>query len=1020
MHIWVVTIIYLMFFMSGAAALMYQVVWVRSLSLVFGGSHLAVTSVLAIFMTGLALGSFFFGKFADRVKKPMQLYGYLEIGIAASAILFIWLTKVYPAFYIHLAQGKDDNYFYLTLIRVLFSIAALILPTTMMGGTLPILSRFLASLSGEVRKHLSLLYGINTLGAVMGASVAGFFFMRFFSVSFTLKSAIFLNLFIGFASIILERNSQGLLPGQEDREKEQESGVQIQGGPSSVNDAEAFACRLVLVGIGISGFCALGYEVLWTRILTIVVGASVYSFTTMLVAFLTGIALGSKAFGMLGGKARKGSHDISASIRSFGLVQIVIGATALLVTVFLGDLALVSTRLLGYFLDKGGDVFTMKLTVNFLLAFAYMVVPAFFMGVAFPLAGTVHAAYRRKVGAAVGEVMAYNTVGAILGAALSGFAMIYVFGIEKSLLILVLVNTGYGGLVLLSVFPALDLRKKLGLSAGAAVAAALMFLAVNQEGMRLWNTDYFAIYRNNDLKAFSSPEKMREELQKTEVLYYAEGQEAIISSIRALNGEQALLVNGKVVASNRLGGQQCQLTLGHLPMLLHPDPRRVLVVGLGTGMTLGATSVHPGVQDLTLAEIEPEVLDAARTFSSYNHDVLDNPKLKVVFNDGRNFLLTTGKRFDVITADPIHPWTRGASYLYTDEYFRLASNRLSPGGIMCQWLPVYELSTKDLKSVVRTFNNNFKYTMLWMTFTDAELIGSNSPIVIDEEMLENRIRTAGAVAADLRRVFMGSAKDLLSYFVMGGEQLENYGRNGTLNTDDNLYLEFSSPLAITRQVMGENLTIIADYCQSIAPYLVPEKGDSLDEKRLDEWKRIQEAARLTMRAQALFLDLQHSRELFTDPQFQALTDTIDDKYASFAPARFLRNEYLAKLVKIPKLIERTAFTFTDADGRLRQENISAVVAPLSRERAYVFFVNNRTRTKYGKLLVPYGNKDDKVRHFVNEVMADLRTVYKNRAAMALTSGRKFPEAKPTMRLMRSLIENRIEAAATDRFLGRNV
>ena len=333
MHFLVLGIIYLMFFLSGAAALIYQVVWVRSLTLIFGGSHLAVTAVLSIFMAGLAIGGYVIGKYVDTVKKPLRLYGLLELGIALFAVIFVGLMNLYPSIYIPLARGRDGSPLYLAFIRVLFSMIALIVPTTLMGGTLPVLSRFLSHQRRDLRNHLSFLYGFNTLGAVLGATAAGFFLLRLYSVSTTLSIAIFTNAAIGLISILLQDKAAALVAA-ETSGPEAESTPSGYGSPVQISRGNLLPYKLVLWGIGVSGFCALGYEVLWSRILTIVVGASVYGFTIMLVAFLTGIALGSEAYGVFPKIFKVTDKGPGRSIFWFGIVQVIIGVTALLVTLY--------------------------------------------------------------------------------------------------------------------------------------------------------------------------------------------------------------------------------------------------------------------------------------------------------------------------------------------------------------------------------------------------------------------------------------------------------------------------------------------------------------------------------------------------------------------------------------------------------------------------------------------------------------------------------------------------------------
>ncbi len=993
--------IYLMFFLSGAAALIYQVVWVRSLTLIFGGSHLAVTVVLSIFMAGLAIGGYTIGRYVDTVKKPLRLYGLLELGIALFALIFAGLVKLYPSIYIFLAQGKDDYPLYLSLIRILFSLISLIVPTTLMGGTLPVLSRFVSHQPKDLRSALSFLYGFNTLGAVAGATGAGFLFLRLYSVGTTLSIAIVMNVFIGIASILLQKRAPEVFvvdtsgPGKESP---------VSSTPSSSyaeHREDLLPLRLVLWGIGASGFCALGYEVLWSRILTIAIGASVYGFTTMLVAFLSGIALGSEAYGLLPKIFKFGDRGIERSISWFGIVQVIIGITALIVTIFIRDIPANMIRLQNYFRGVGIDFFSMRVWSNFVLAFFYMLIPAFFMGLAFPLAGKVHAEYKKAVGGAVGEVLAFNTVGAILGSAVSGFLMIYLFGIERSLQILIAINIGFGLLIVASV----KKNRLLNFAVSGLAFASLLFLALNHSALRIWDTKYFAIFRNNQPEAFRTPEMIRDAVENTDVLYYAEGIEAIVSSIKVKGGDQAFLTNGRIEASSQLQGQQCQFVLGHLPMLLNKNPKDVLVVGTGSGMTLGATSVHPNVEHIILVEIEPKVIGVARTFEKYNHHVLDNPKLRIVFNDGRNFLMTTKNRFDVITADPIHPWFRGAGYLYTTEYFRLASGHLKQGGVICQWLPIYELTPADLKSVVKTFSENFRYTMLWLTHYDAELVGSNSPIIIDEAELDGRIAVPG-VSDDLKRVMMGSANDILSYFVMGNKGMKEFGQDGILNTDDNLYLEFSAPFSIgVSSVMEDNVNAITKKRESILPYLrIPEDVRERDEQKR-RWAVNTEAAGVAGRALAIFLGGR-----FESPEFSTLMEELDGRYPFFAPGRFLKNEYLTELSKVPTLIGKSSFTLVNEKGARVVTEISAVRVRVSDERASVIFVDNDARVIYGQLYVSGANSDEidaLIDGFVADVMNAIRTAYQNEVRVSVSRDIAFPPSSTTMPRIKSIIAEKV-------------
>lgn len=993
-----VGLIYVLFFLSGAAALVYQVVWVRSLTLVFGGSHLAVTAVLSIFMGGLAIGAHAVGRRVDRIEKPLRLYGLLELGVAVSALVFAGLMQIYPSVYVALARGRDDAALYLTAIRMLFSVVALIVPTVLMGATLPVLSRFVTRQPEHLRSHLSFLYGLNTLGAVFGALLAGFVFLRLFSVSATLSFAVATSALIGLVSIALQNKAAAVFSAEGTRAAPVAAEAPGAGSPGGTGETrDPLPIRLVLWGIGLSGFCALGYEVLWTRILTIAVGASVYGFTIILVAFLTGIALGSAAYGAVTKVFRIADPRTRRLVAWFGLTQVVIGFSALLVTVYLRDVPANAVRLQSYFLGPKFGSFPARVWASFALAFLYMVVPAFFMGAAFPIAGEAFAKHRKAVGRAVGDVLASNTVGAILGAAMSGLLLIRFFGIERSLQLLTVLNIGFGLVVIAS------LRKPRWMSAGIAACtlAVIGFLAVNQDAARIWDRKYFAVFRSNQPEAFGTPEKIREAVDNTDVLYYAEGIESTVSVIKVKGGEQAFLTNGRVEASTHLPELQLQFTLGHLPMLLTRNPKDVLVVGVGSGMTAGASVVHPGVERVTLVEIEPRVLGVAKTFEAFNHRVLDSPKVTVVLNDGRNFLMTTNRTFDVITADPVHPWFKGAGYLYASEYFALAAAHLRPGGVMAQWLPIYELTAQDLESAVKTFQQHFPHTLMWLTHYDAVIAGSNSAFRIDEAELERRIAEP-AVAGDLGKVSMGSATDLLSYFVMGTAGMKRFGQAGTLNTDDHLYLEFSAPFSIaTPAVMAANIQAIAGLRESILPYLKPAADPQAREEQQKRWALQLAAGRAGDPVLARFLGSGP-----TDPEFSVALRRLNQEYPWYAPGTALWSQYQAMLVLEPRLLQRATFRLMDENGGPTGVEISAVLVPVSKTRASIMFVDNRARVVYGQLYVDDYDREGRANRLAEDLMTALREAYEAEATAARTQGRALPSAAETLRRMRIVIDSK--------------
>ncbi|MCK9419641.1 MAG: fused MFS/spermidine synthase [Nitrospirae bacterium] len=1004
MQIIILSLIYLLFFLSGAAALMYEVVWVRYLSLIFGGSHLAVTTVLSVFMGGLAFGSYTIGKYAGRYTRLLRLYGFLELGIAASALVFLALIRFYPSLYVPLARIADTSPVYLSFIRFTLAAIAMIVPTTLMGGTLPVLSSFTTGHMKGPGRRLSFLYGFNTLGAVVGAASAGFFLLRYYSVSTTITAALLLNVLIGILSIALQNKAQVVLD-EADRGDENLTDAAL-SGDTKEPCVSAFSLKLVLWGIGVSGFCALGYEVLWTRILSIIIGASTYGFTLLLMAFLTGIGLGSAAYGLMikrSGMRPDGTTGYGLnSVIGFGLTQVMIGIAALLVTLHIRDLPTYSAFLYDavHNLKSNLDPFKTSQLVNFVLAFSFLFVPAFFMGIAFPLAGAIHSRHKKQVGSVVGEILSYNTIGAILGSAVSGFVLIYLLGLQLSLQLIILINIGYGLLVMVSIKG----KKSLNWATAGAVAAVILFLLLNPGMWRLWDIKYYALYQSNHREMYSTPEKAREIMNTANIIYYGEGAQAIVSSIQS--GEfLSFITNGRVEASNSNEGMQCQYTLGHLPMLLNKNPKKVFVLGTGSGMTLGATSVHPSVEQITLAEIEPKVLGVARTFGIYNHYVLDNPKLRIVFNDGRNFLMTTKEKFDVITADPIHPWFSGTGYLYSTEYFKLAAEHLNPGGIVCQWLPLYELSDENLKSIVATLRQNFPYIMVWLTHDDVELIGSNAPIIIDEKDLERRIREP-QVLQDLARVKMGSAEAFLSYFLMGTEGARAYSSGGVINTDDNLYLEFSAPQSIGKgYLMWTNTYDLIKYRESILPYLLSPVDEIGRARQIERWEKNSRAAILDDRAHVLMLAGR------TDaPEYAKLTAELDAQYPAYAPWRFLKNETSEESGGTPKLLKQIELTLIN-EKEIVKIRFSAVLLQNSPESARVFFVDQNTRTVFGKLKVHGANKEAYITDFVDDVLKSVQALYYEEQNKAVASGKKYPSTTSLLPKIKGLVEMKVDQEA---------
>ncbi len=814
------TLTYSVFFISGAAALVYQVVWVRQLSLVFGASHLAVSTVLAVFMGGIALGGYLAARYAGKILNGLRTYAQLEFGIALGAFLFHLYLNIYPQLYTFMAALAPSSPVYLTVVRALLTAVALLPITTMMGATLPILVEYCVGKKEQIGSRLSALYAINTVGAVAGVIIAGFVLLPATNVSTTIIFAFVMNLVAAGSAWILSKWNTG----HTTTEKEQSTA----GTRAAIKEIPL--ANYVLLATAVSGFCALAYEVLWTRILIVTIVATDYVFSSILAAFLVGIGSGAAIYNRH--KSRLQDSGISAHqlLGSLGAAHIAIGALISLSVVGLYQLPTFYVALTAIFQSVGLDNFHARQLANLAVAFIYLGLPAIIMGISFPLAGEVLGRYRKTPASAVGQLAATNTIGALFGALVAGFVLIQTVGFERSIHLVILLNITCGVLLV-----ARAANRKLLVISSPVAGVVIAVAAIANPGMlRAWDQHLFAVYQSDNPQLAYSNDIIEQVLKNYKILYYGEGSSSIVSAAE-LEGIKIFSTNGRVEATSHLQDRLNQLALAHLPMLLHPDPKQVLVVGGGSGMTLGSISIYPSLERVVLAEIEPEVLGVINAFSDLNHDVLNNERLEVVLNDGRNYLLTADReRFDVITSDPIHPLFRGTGYLYTREYFTLASERMNRGGIMAQWLPLYQMDNNHIKSVIASFSAAFKHTSIWLLYTDAVLVGSNEPMAIDLERIDNIQERSPVLNQDLKSVNMGgAAENLISYFLAGDIGTEKISADAIINTDDNLYLEFSTPKA-SKDTDADNILLLSKARESSIKYL---KSSNIE--RVNNWSRLE-------------------------------------------------------------------------------------------------------------------------------------------------------------------------------------
>ena len=824
-------VLFALFFVTGFSGLIYEVLWVRMFTLVFGATVLAVSTVLTAFFTGLALGSFVFGKVVDRLGKPLLLYGLLEVGIGIYAVFLPGLLSLTQGAYAELARQLSTSFYVFSLIRFLICFLLILLPTTLMGATLPVLIRFMVEARERVGKDIGYLYAINTIGATLGCLVTGFFLIESLGISRTHTLAVVLNLVVGAVALAMHRFQKAAAPTTPQRpqqpapkantkrtrrsERPKRSSPRPSAAEVALPEYPPWLIVLILGSFAVSGAAALGYEVLWTRVLGVALQSTTYSFTLILTTFLCGLALGSYVYGRWFQRQRR-------LVVCFGAIQIGVGLHALGLIHFFRVLPEWATE----FIQPAEAAWGYMIALQFALCFAVMLIPTLLLGSVFPLVSRICASRMEKLGGTIGSIYAVNSVGAIVGSFLAGFVLIPVIGVKHGMMIVASVNI-LVGLIVLGVSPALAKRTKL-----IAVLATLVIAVVGLIAGQMTDI-YVGIGASADQRR---------------ILYYEDG---LVANVRV---EQTadnvlLMINNKVQAGRR--GARSSQGLGHIPMLLHPNPRRVLTIGMGAGMTAGAIARHP-VESVEIVDLVAGLAKAAPFFSEQNHDVLNDPRASFIVGDGRNFLLTTEARYDVIVSDIFFPAGAGTGSLYSLEHYQLAKERLREGGMVVQWLTLYQLTEDEFKVIAATFQKVFPHVELWlgdpdMMFPVVGLIGRDTPASIDLTLLRERVARK-EVSEEL--VYGDDVFSLLSAFLMGGNDLSEYVgdhplNTPSLNTDDQPRIEFSTPRNnyTNRRLGWETIQRLASLKKSVVPLLDLAELDAGEREEIVRQMEQYEAAR---------------------------------------------------------------------------------------------------------------------------------------------------------------------------------
>ncbi|MBI3925129.1 MAG: tetratricopeptide repeat protein [Armatimonadetes bacterium] len=760
------------FLLSGITALVYEVLWTRRLTLTFGHTVLAVSTVLTGFMAGLALGSLAGGRWADGASSrpgndPLRFlaaYGRLELFVGLWGALSLPLLGLVEKLYLAVSTSGVTG---LPLSMVCFAGSMLVLvpPTCAMGATVPVMSRQLVHQRGDIGRLLSRLYGINTLGAFIGAGLAGFLLLPWLGLGTSLLANAGINLAIGAAAIFLARTLAG---PEADPAEPRAAAAAAEGQPLGAPG------WIVPFTFGMAGLSSMAYQVGWTRALALSLGSSVYAFSTILVTFLAGLGLGSLLYPVV-------LRTREPRLAHLAFLQLGIGA--------LGALTIPALGLLPYAFFKlfplAQENFWRVLVIDVALSGALLAGPTFLMGLAFPLATHLYTRSLTRLGQSVGEVYSANTFGCILGAFVAGFLLVPELGAQRTLQLACLLNLGLAALV----FWAAGLRLRWAAGAALAFGVAVLFLPQWRTGVMGGGV---AIY--SDRYQGVSLEKLDRTLFRPPA-YYRDGLSCTVSLNFFGPEDVAMRVNGKVDVSLEDSDRQTMYLIGYLPALLHPAPKSVAVVGLGGGFTVEAFADLAEVERIDCAELEPAVVEAGRYWAGFNGHVLDDPRVHLRVTDGRTFILGSPRRFDVIASEPSNPWVAGVGNLFTRDFYRSCSQRLNPGGIMCQWFHIYSVSEQDMAMVLHSFFEAFPHGMVWQSAPgDLLLLGSNEPLAVDLD----RIQRVWSGSPELQRRFfdIGLFRPdcLLGHYLFDRETALRAFGAAPLNTDDRPLLEFSAPL----------------------------------------------------------------------------------------------------------------------------------------------------------------------------------------------------------------------------------
>ncbi len=749
---------------SGSAALIYEIVWFQMLSLIIGSSSISLGVLLATFMGGMCIGSVGLSYVVSAKRHPLRVYAALELTIGVLGLLVLVALPWVGGLYIAIGGSGLGG----LAARAILSALFLLPPTILMGATLPAIARWVEATPTGV-SWLGFFYGGNIAGAVCGSLLAGFYLLREHNSAVATYAAVAINVAVAAIAFLLARRVEHQPRSHAD--------------DSATTSVPAGAWP-ILIAIGLSGVTALGAEVVWTRLLSLTLGGTVYTFSLILAAFLMGLGLGSGTGSFL-------ARTIRNPRQALGLCQLAVIAG-------LAWAAYALTTALPYWpIDPSLAITPVNNFQIDLVRCLVTVLPgAFLWGLSFPLALASVASEKQDTGHLVGQVYAANTVGAIIGAMSISLLVIGAIGTQQTQRLLIGV-AALSSLILLGPFAAGSLRKLTlnarSLSATAVIVGAAVVFGASVDpvpGLLVAYGRYAATWVQS----------------AGDIIYVGEGTHASLAVSREGDGVLSYHNAGKIQASSFPQDMRLQRMLGHFTTLVPDDPSSVLVIGMGAGVTAGAVSIDPRVDRLTIAEIEPLVPEVvSEYFADHNFGVATNPKVEIRIDDGRHFLLTTDETFDAITSDPLDPWVKGAANLYTLEFWELVKRRLNPGGVVTVFVQLYEAGTAAVKSEIATFFEAFPDGTVWANTVngrgyDLVLMGQPGPTLLDVNALTDRLGSPGygGIRNSLGEVGIRSTMELLATYAGNADTLGDWLADAEINRDRNLRLQYLAGLGVNR------------------------------------------------------------------------------------------------------------------------------------------------------------------------------------------------------------------------------